>query len=156
MSLVRFENILKAIRPDAEPTPEEKQDLFRELLLMTLARATSADYNIERVEVEAVQRIVKEVTGVDVSANDIDAAANSHMFEKEPLETYLSGVGRKIDARQRAILLKSLADVIRSDGKTNRSEEKYFDRVAKALDATPSEIAGIVPGFTSESEEERR
>lgn len=112
---------------------------------MTLARATSADYNIKRVEVETVQRIVKEVTDVDVSADDVNIAANSHMFEKEPLESYLSGVGRKIDARQRAIILKSLADVIRSDERTNLSESRYFDMVARALDATPSEIAGFVP-----------
>ncbi len=145
MSLVRFANILKAFRAGGEPTPEEKQALFRELVLMTLARATSADYNIKRVEVETVQRIVKEVTDVDVSADDVNIAANSHMFEKEPLESYLSGVGRKIDARQRAIILKSLADVIRSDEQTNLSESKYFDMVARALDATPSEIAGFVP-----------
>lgn len=145
MSLARFANILKAFRAGGEPTPEEKQALFRELVLMTLARATSADYNIKRVEVETVQRIVKEVTDVDVSADDVNIAANSHMFEKEPLESYLSGVGRKIDARQRAIILQSLADVIRSDEQTNLSESRYFDMVARALDATPSEIAGFVP-----------
>ena len=113
--------------------------------MMTLARATSADYNIERVEVETVQRIVKEVADVDVSADDINVAANSRLFEREPLERYLSGIRRKLDARQRAIILKSLVDVIRSDEKTNLSEAKYFDMVARALDATPSEIAGIVP-----------
>ncbi len=145
MSLVRFENILKAFRAGGEPTPEEKEGLFREVVLMTLARATSADYNIERVEVETVQRIVKEVTDVDVSADDVNVAANSHMFEREPLESYLSGVGRKIDASQRAMIMRCLADVIRSDQKTNLSEAKYFDMVARALDATPSEIAGFVP-----------
>ena len=145
MSPVRFGNILKAFRGGGEPTPEEKQELFREVVLMTLARATSADYNIERIEVETVQRIVKEVADVDVSADDINVAANSRLFEKEPLERYLSGIRRKLDARQRAIILKSLVDVIRSDEKTNLSEAKYFDMVARALDATPSEIAGIVP-----------
>jgi len=145
MNLTRFENILKAFRAGEEPTPEEKQQLFREVVLMTLARATSADYNIKNVEVETVRRIVREVTEVDVTAEDVNVAANSHMFEKEPLERYLSGVGRKIDAGQRAMLLKSLADVIRSDEQTNLSEVKYFDMVARALDATPSEIAGFVP-----------
>jgi uncharacterized tellurite resistance protein B-like protein len=145
MSPVRFGNILKAFRAGGEPTPEEKQELFREVVLMTLARATSADYNIERVEVETVRRIVKEVADIDVSADDINVAANSRLFEKEPLERYLSGIRRKLDAKQRATILKSLVDVIRSDEKTNLSEAKYFDMVARALDATPSEIAGIVP-----------
>jgi uncharacterized tellurite resistance protein B-like protein len=145
MSLVRFENLLKAFQADAELTPEEKQDLFREVVVLTLARATSADYSIKPVEVETVQRIVKQVTDIDISADDVNVAANSHMFEKEPLESYLSGIRRKIDARHRALLLKSLAEVIRSDEQTNLSEAKYFDMVATALGATPSEIAGFVP-----------
>ena len=41
-------------------------------------------------------------------------------------------------------LMKSLADVIRSDEQMNLSEVKYFDMVASALGATPSEIAGFV------------
>jgi uncharacterized tellurite resistance protein B-like protein len=145
MSLARFENILKTFRTSGELSSKEKQELFREVVLMTLARATSADYNIKRVEIETVQRIVREITDVEVSADDVSVAANSHMFEKEPLESYLSGVGRKIDGWQRALLLKNLADVIRSDEQTNLSESKYFDMVARALDATPSEIAGFVP-----------
>jgi uncharacterized tellurite resistance protein B-like protein len=144
MSLIRFENIARWFSASVEPTPEEQLALFREVVLLTLARTTSADYTIERVEVETVQRIVKEVTDVEVSAEDVNIAANSRLFEKEPLENYLSGVRRKLDAKQRAILLKSIADVIRSDEKTNLSESKFFDRVANALDATPSEIAGFV------------
>jgi uncharacterized tellurite resistance protein B-like protein len=145
MSLVRFESVLKALRADGDPTPEENQELFCEVVLMTLARATSADCHIEHIEVETVQRVVKEITDVDVTADDVTVAANSRLFEKEPLENYLAGVRRKIDSRQRAILLRCLADVIRSDEQTNSSEMIYFDMVAKALDAAPSEIAGFVP-----------
>ena len=143
MSLAKFGNILKFIR-GGDPTPEEKQQLFKEAALMALARATSADTNIQRVEVEAVQRILREITGEEVSVSDVRVAASSELFEKEPLEKYLSGVGRKLETKDRSIILHSLAEVIRSDERVSQFETDYFDLVANALKATPSEIIGLV------------
>ena len=143
MSLVKFGNILKFIR-GGEPTSVEKQQLFKEAALMALARATSADTNIQRVEVEAVQRILKKITGEEVSVADVRVAASSELFEKQPLEKYLSGVGRKLETKDRLIILHSLAEVIRSDERVSHFETDYFDLVANALKATPSEIIGLV------------
>ncbi len=142
MSLVKFGSILKLLR---EPTSEEKQQLFKEAAFMALARATSADFNIQKVEVEAVQRILKRVTGEDVSISDIRVAANSELFERTPLDKYLSGVGQKLEARDRVTIVLSLAEVIRSDDRVSHFETDYFDMVANALQATPSEIIGMVP-----------
>ena len=143
MGLVDFGNILKFIR-GGEPTPEEKKQLFKEAALMALARATSADTNIHHLEVEAVQQILKRVTGEEVSVADVRVAAGSELFEKQPLEKYLSGVGRKLEAGDRMTIMHSLAEVIRSDERVSRFETDYFDMVANALKATPSEIMGLV------------
>ncbi len=143
MSLVKFGNILKIIR-GGEPTPEEKRQLVKETALMALARATSADTNIQRVEVRAVQQILKNMTGEEVSVADIRVAADSELFEREPLEKYLSGVGRKLEAKDRMTIIRSLAEVIRSDERVSHFETDYFDMVANALKATPSEIIGFV------------
>ena len=143
MGLVDFGNILKFIR-GGEPTPEEKKQLFKEAALMALARATSADTNIHHLEVEAVQQILKRVTGEEVSVADVRVAAGSELFEKQPLEKYLSGVGRKLEAGDRMTIMHSLAEVIRSDERVSRFETDYFDMVANALQVTPSEIMGLV------------
>ena len=143
MGLVDFGNILKFIR-GGEPTPEEKKQLFKEAALMALARATSADTNIHHLEVEAVQQILKRVTGEEVSVADVRVAAGSELFEKQPLEKYLSGVGRKLEAEHRMTIMHSLAEVIRSDERVSRFETDYFDMVANALQVTPSEIMGLV------------
>ena len=143
MGLVDFGNILKFIR-GGEPTPEEKKQLFKEAALMALARATSADTNIHHLEVEAVQQILKRVTGEEVSVADVRVAAGSELFEKQPLEKYLSGVGRKLEAADRMTIMHSLAEVIRSDERVSRFETDYFDMVANALQVTPSEIMGLV------------
>ena len=118
MSLVDFGNILKFVR-GGEPTPEEKKQLFKEAALMALARATSADTNIHHLEVEAVQQILEKVTGEEVSVADIRVAAGSELFEMQPLEKYLSGVGRKLDARDRTTIMRSLEEVIRSDARVS-------------------------------------
>jgi len=143
MSLVDFENILKFVR-GGEPTPEERKQLFKEAALMALARATSADTNIHHLEVEAVQQILKKVTGEEVSVADIEVAAGSRLFEKQPLEKYLSGVGRKLEAKDRMTIVHCLAEVIRSDERVSHFETDYFDMVANSLKMTPSEIIGLV------------
>ena len=144
MSLAKFANILKFNLSGGEPTAEEKTNLFKEAVFMVLARATSADTNIDRAEVNNVQQILKRVTGEDISAADIRVGASSDLFEKEPLDKYLSGVGQKIDARDRVIIMHSLAEVVRSDGRISHFETDYFDMVAHALGATPSELIGLV------------
>jgi len=143
MSLVEFKSILKFGRGD-EPSADEKKQLFREAALMTLARATSADTNIKTVELERVQQILTKVAGEEISLADIETAAQSYLFEKQPLEKYLAGVGRKLAKEDRVTLLRSLAEVIHTDDRVSDFETAYFDMVAGALKATPSELVGLV------------
>lgn len=143
MSIASLNNVLKIFR-GGEPTPEEQRQLVKEALLMTLARASSADTNIHPVEVETVQRIIKEVTGEEVSAADIRVAARSELFENTPLEKCLARIGRKLKAADRALIARSLAEVIRSDVKVTRYEVVFFDKIANALAVTPAELAGLI------------
>jgi uncharacterized tellurite resistance protein B-like protein len=46
----------------------------------------------------------------------------------------------------RAEIIQALADVFRSDSNVSVLEVDFFDRVATALQVTPSQIAGLVAG----------
>jgi uncharacterized tellurite resistance protein B-like protein len=134
---------LKFVRGE-EPTPEERKELFKEAAFMVLARATSTDTNVQTVEVERVQEILHRVTGEEISIPDIRTAADSEMFERTPLKKYISDVGGKLDTKARMTILHCVAEVIHSDDRISKFETDYFDMVADALKATPSEIAGLV------------
>ena len=71
MARADLKNVLKIFQ-GGEPSPEEKQELFKEVLLMTLARATSADTNTKAVEVETVQRVLGQVLGENLEDSSID------------------------------------------------------------------------------------
>ena len=111
---------------------------------MVLARVTRADSNVERVELEKVQEVLKEELGQDISVAEIRTASSSAIFETQSLESYLSTATRKLDEHERMLILDSLKKVIRSDEIIRSFELDFFDRVALALRATPSEIAGLV------------
>lgn len=145
MSIVAFKSILK-IFGGGKPSPEEKQQLFNEVLLMTLARACSADTNIQSVEVETVQKILQQETGEDISLGKIRVAADSELFESTPLEKYLSKVGNKLDTHDRVKIAQALASVIKSDVRVSSFEISFFNMVAKALKITPAELVGLEPG----------
>jgi uncharacterized tellurite resistance protein B-like protein len=142
MSIAKLSNILKIVR-GTEPSEEERQNLFKETLLMTLSRASDADQNVSPVEVETVRGAIKRVTGDDVSAADVRVAAASELYESGSLEHHLGRVSGRLGTRERVAIVESLAEVIKSDVRITSREVQFFNMVAKALKVTPAEIAGL-------------
>jgi len=145
MNLASLESVLKVLKGGE---PKANETLFKETLLMTLARASDSDSQIQPVEVETVRKLVKQIIGADVSAADVRIAAGSEIYEKTPLDKCLAHVRGKLTAEQRATIVQALAKVIKSDTDITKRELEFFDKMAGALKATPSEVAGLVgPGY---------
>ena len=140
MALIDFSAIRKVI----SKSTKEKEDLFKEVLLMVLARATRADSNVEAIEISHVQKALLDVTGENFSEADILTAASSEVFETQSLERALGNASRKLTEEERVTILSCLANIIRSDTHIRYHELDFFDHVATALRATPSEIAGLI------------
>ncbi|MFQ5983346.1 MAG: TerB family tellurite resistance protein [Woeseiaceae bacterium] len=128
-----------------EPDAEAKNALFNETILMTLARASSSDANIDPAEVETIQGILKREIGEEISTKDIRLAANSNIYRTAPLKKYLASARRKLDAEDRARIVKSLAEVLQSDCRISVLEVDFFNDVAESLELTPAELVGINP-----------
>ncbi|MGB5246856.1 MAG: TerB family tellurite resistance protein [Woeseia sp.] len=143
MSILEFKNISK-IFGGGKPSAEEQKSLYNEALLMTLARATSADTDIQSVEIEAAQKILKKETGEDISAANIRVAAKSSIFESQPLEKYLAQVGNKLGAQHRVRIVHSLTKVLKSDVRVTQFEADFFNMVAKALKVSYADAAGLL------------
>jgi uncharacterized tellurite resistance protein B-like protein len=145
MAIADLKNVLKIFR-GAEVSEDQQNELYKEVLLMTLARAADADINIQTAEVERIQEILKEHTGEEFSSADIRVAARAELYAEATLLKYLSSVRGKLSSAHRADTICALADVFRSDSTVSVLEVDFFDRVAEALAVTPSQIAGLVPG----------
>lgn len=143
MSLINFDAIRSLVR---DGSSKHKEELFKEALLMVLARATRADSNVEAAEVSKVRQALKAQTGEEFTEAQILTAASSEIFESQSLERYLTSATRKLSESERVAILSCLADIIRSDDVIRYAEMDFFDRVATALRATPSEIAGLAVG----------
>ena len=65
-----------------EPSPSEEKHkpLYREVLLMTLARASNSDANIHPVEIKTIQQIMQRETGQEVTEADIRKAARLEQY----------------------------------------------------------------------------
>ena len=145
MAIADLKNVLN-IFGGADVSEDQKNELFKEVLLMTLARAANADINIQTVEVERLPEILKQPTGEDFSSADIRVAARAELYAEATLRKYLGTVRKKMTDSHRATTIGALADVFRSDSGGSVLEVDFFDRVATALQVTPSQIAGLVPG----------
>ena len=141
MALIDF-SIIKEFLSGGDAS-KDKEALFKEMLLLVLARATRADANVESIEVEHVQKAMKEMTGDDFSKADILTAASSEIFESQSLERTLANASRKLDEGYRISILDCLESLIRADGLIRDPELDFFNQVATSLQATPSEIAGL-------------
>ncbi len=145
MAIADLKNVLK-IFGGSELSAGEQDELRKEVLLMTLARAADADINIQTVEVDRIREILKDCTGEEFSSADIRVAARAELYAEANLRKYLGSVRKKLRAQDRADIVKALADVFRSDSDVSVLEIDFFNRTVEALQATPAQIAGLVAG----------
>ncbi len=145
MSIADLSNVL-SIFGGSESDPETQKELFKEVLLMTLARASSSDSSIQAIEVESIQGILQRETGDEFSVADVRKAARSDLYEKVPLRKYLSSASRKLSSEDRVKVVRTLAEVIRSDTEISVLEIDFFNTIADALKATPAELIGLSSG----------
>ena len=144
MSISSLSHIMEFFRfGDKDLSADEKKALVEEVLLMTLARATSADFNIDPVEVEVAQSVIKQATGSDVSTQDIRTAAISDLYKEATIEKYLSKIRSKIELADRQLVVNSLAELIKIDGKVSPFEIDFYNSVVSSLGLTPAELAGM-------------
>lgn len=113
---------------------------------MTLARAADADINIQKVEVQRIQELMKEHTGEDFSSADIRMAAREELYAEATLRKYLSSVRKKLSDDQRAEIIRTLADVFASDEEISVLEVDFFNGIAEALQVNAAQVAGLVAG----------
>ena len=145
MALADLKNVLN-IFGGSDIGEDKQNELFKEVLLMTLARAADADINIQSVEVERIQEIIKEHTGEDVSAADVRVAARAELYAEAGLRKYLAKVQSKMKPEHRSETIQALGDIFRSDQVVSPLEIDFFNRVANSLGVTPAQIAGLVVG----------
>ena len=142
MGIADLGNVLK-IFGGSEISEEEQRSLFEEVLLMVLARASSSDSSIQRIEVQSIQDIVERETGNAISEQDVRKAARTELYESTPLDKYLSSAVKNLKGADRIAIVGLLAEVIKSDTEVSVLEIDFFDKVAASLNASPAEIAGL-------------
>jgi uncharacterized tellurite resistance protein B-like protein len=152
MALADLKNVLN-ILGGSDISEDKQNELFKEVLLMTLARAADADINIQSIEVERIQEIIKSHTGEEVSAADVRVAARAELYAESGLRKYLAKVQAKMKPEHRAETVQSLAEIFKSDHVVSPLEIDFFDRVATSLGVTPSQIAGLNAGDVPQSED---
>lgn len=139
--------ILESVRKifgGSEPTEAERAQLFQEVMLMVLARATAADSNISGVEVETVQEIVKQRIGVELSSAEVRVAANSDIFESTPLSRFVASARDKLTEDERSSVMGALSEVIRVDDRIGSREVAFYDQIADALQMPRAGDSGLM------------
>ena len=139
--------VIKKMFGGKELSEEERNNLVKETMVMTLARVTRSDSNIEAVEIEKVQQVIKDQLGEDLTAADIRVAASSELFEAEPLDRYLSKAGYLLNDADKEQIARALAEVIHADGEVRSNETDFFDSVVKELGVSDETVSAIRSGI---------
>ncbi len=128
---------------ESSPSEEKQQGLYREVLLMTLARASRSDANIHSVEIETIQQIMQRETGQELTEADIRKASRPDLYESVNLRKYLRSVQGRLNTENKTTIVQAVADVIKSDTQINVLEIDFFNRVVDALRITPAAQLGL-------------
>ena len=135
MAIADLSRYLKSFS-ESSPSEEKQKELYREVLLMTLARASSSDANIHPVEIKTIQKIMQRETGQELTEADIRKAARPELHDSVYLRKYLRSVQRQLKAEDRSKIVQAVADVNKSDTQINVLEIDIFYQVASALRIT--------------------
>jgi uncharacterized tellurite resistance protein B-like protein len=142
MSIANLNSILGLFKGKSATDADQ---VFKEVLLMTLARASRADSHVAKVEVDTIRSVMKTVSGEDISDADVRIAASSEIYETQSLESCLARVRDSLDIYARVTVVKALAEVIKSDVTVTDTEVTFFNNIADALKVSPAELAGLIP-----------
>ena len=85
----------------------------------------------------------KNETGNEITSQDIRKAGRTELYETTPLAKYLGSARKNLTDADRVRIIQLLAEVIKSDTEVSVLEIDFFDMVATALHATPSEVIGL-------------
>jgi uncharacterized tellurite resistance protein B-like protein len=116
-----------------------QDELYKEVLLMTLARASKADANIHPAEIETILQIMQRETGQVFAEADIRKASQPDLYESANLRKYLRSVQGRLNDENKVTIVQALVDVIKSDTEINVLEIDFFNRVVDALRITPAD-----------------
>lgn len=136
-------NAIRKLFDDVTTADEEIPELFNEVVLMTLSRATSIDSHIHVAEVSLVQGIVEELTGESVSEGDVRIASNSNLYAQGTLSRYLNTVSSRLSADKKVEIINALAQVIKADEKVTEREVFFLNMVADDLNIHASDLIGL-------------
>jgi len=128
---------------ESSPSEKKQKELYREVLLMTLARASRSDANIHPLEIETIQQIMQRETGQELTEADIRKAARPDLYESVNLRKYLRSVQGQLNTENKTTIMQALADVIKSDTQINVLEIDFFNRVVDVLRITPAAQVGL-------------
>ncbi len=136
-------NTVLKIFGGSSASEESQKELYRDVLLVTLALASRSDANIHPMEIETIRQIMQRETGQELTEADIRVTARPHLNESAKLRKYLRRVRRQLTLEDRTKVVQALADVIKSDTQINVLEFEFFNRVVDALRISPAEQLGL-------------
>ncbi len=141
MALVDFNKVRQLF---GETPQTDDADLFREMFVLVLARATDADAYSHPAEIETVQGVIKDELGDELSSAEIRTAALSKIYESAPLQKYLADAAPKLSMDQRRTILRSLVTVMHADDRISSREAEFFNMVVDSLRLTAADAAGLI------------
>ncbi|MDP5071447.1 MAG: TerB family tellurite resistance protein [Congregibacter sp.] len=141
MALIDFKKV-KQLFGEAPQTADA--DLFRELFVLVLSRATDADAYTHPAEIASVQAVIKSELGEELSASEVRTAALSKIYESTPLQKCLTSAAAKLSMDQRRAILRGLVAVMHADDMISTREAEFFNMVVSALGLSAADAAGLI------------
>jgi len=138
----KFSFLNKTFNSQPSLSADEQEKLFQDLLFLVLSRASRSDLDISEVEIETIQKILKDTGGIETTPQEIRTAGMSELYEVAPIEKYASRTSRSLTIKQRHTILKALYEVVGIDGVYSHSEAQFFDSIAGAMRLRPIEMMG--------------
>lgn len=131
---------------DPSKAQEQIQAVYMVAMKQAMICTLLADGVIDDEEVKAVQEIFEELSGIQVTEDDLREEIMGIQRQGEDALELLSTIGQELNDSGKEKVIVSVHRIAAADGHVDESEIEYIHQLGQAMGMSPAHVRGVLAG----------
>lgn len=137
---------------DPETQNAQAQSLIHEAIRRTMVLVSLADGSVDDAEVETIRQLYAQLSGTEMSHNEIHAEVESLQRSGADIEHALGDITHMLNEHGKELVVRAALMVAAADGTFDAGEQALIQQIAQVLQMSAAHINGIVASMAAAGE----
>lgn len=136
---------------DPEKAAQKFEAEFHKAIKRTMVDMMLADGVVDDEEVRTIQGTYRELTGVELSAADVQQEIRTATEENIPVQQFLGTMAGNLNDAGKEMVITAAFRVAAADGEFQDEEKAYLGEIGTALDMSPAHVSGVLQTISAQT-----